>query len=104
MTFEGNNWDILSGLSAIAVYYFVYIKNNLNRNVLLFWNFICLALLLNVVVTGILSVPTSFQQLNLEQPNIAMLYFPFAWLPSFIVPAVLFSHIASIRNFLKSKS
>lgn len=104
MTFEGNNWDILSGLSAIAVYYFVYIKNNLNRNVLLFWNFICLALLLNVVVTGILSVPTSFQQLNFEQPNIAMLYFPFAWLPSFIVPAVLFSHIASIRNFLKTKS
>jgi hypothetical protein len=32
------------------------------------------------------------------------LYFPFAWLPSFIVPAVLFSHIASIRNLLKTKS
>lgn len=104
MTFEGNNWDILSGLSAIAVYYFIYIKNNRNRNVLLFWNFICLALLLNVVVTGILSVPTAFQQLNFEQPNIAILYFPFAWLPSFIVPAVLFSHIASIRNLLKTKS
>lgn len=103
MTFEGNNWDILSGISAIVVYYFAYIKNRMNNNVFLIWNFICLALLINIVVTGILSAPSVFQKLNFDQPNIAILYFPFVWLPSFIVPAVLFSHIASIRNILKNK-
>ncbi|HVF96549.1 MAG TPA: hypothetical protein VM871_04480, partial [Flavisolibacter sp.] len=36
-----------------------------------------------------------------DQPNIAVLYFPFIWLPSFIVPVVLLSHLVCIRQLLK---
>ena len=103
MTFEGRNFDILSGLSAPLVIYFGYYHHKLNRTVLLAWNFICLALLLNIVINAVLAAPFPFQQFAFDQPNVAILHFPFIWLPCLIVPAVLFSHLASISQLLKSK-
>lgn len=104
MTFEGRNFDILSGLSAPFIYYFGFIKKSLGRNILLLWNFICLALLLNIVFNAVLSLPSVFQQFAFEQPNIAILHFPFVLLPSVLVPLVLFAHLASIRQLLYNKS
>lgn len=101
MTFEGKNLDILSGLSAPLVAYLAYDKLKLNKTTLLIWNFICLGLLFNIVIIAILSAPTPFQQLAFEQPNLAILFLPFVWLPGFIVPSVMLSHIASIRQLLK---
>ncbi|MDJ1483199.1 hypothetical protein QNI16_22060 [Cytophagaceae bacterium YF14B1] len=100
MTFEGRNLDILSGLSAPFIYYFGFVRQQLNRTVLLVWNILCLVLLLNVVIHAILSFPYPFQQFGFDQPNIAVLHFPFVWLPSGVVPLVLLSHIASIRQLL----
>jgi len=102
MTFEGRNFDILSGLTAPFIYYFGFIKKQLNRTILLIWNFVCLGLLINIVVTAVLSAPLPFQKLAFEQPNIAVLYFPYNWLPSCVVPLVLLSHLASIRKLLKA--
>ncbi len=104
MTFEGRNFDILSGLSAPFIYYFGFVKRRLSRNVLLIWNFICLALLLNIVFNALLSLPSAFQQFGFEQPNIAILQFPFVLLPSVLVPLVLFAHLASIRQLLNDKN
>jgi hypothetical protein len=101
MTFEGWNFDILSGITSLLVYYFGLVKQKLNRTVLLTWNFACLALLINIVVIALLSAPLPFQQLAFDQPNIAVMYFPFVWLPCCIVPLVLFAHLASIRILLK---
>lgn len=103
MTFEGRNFDIVSGISAPIIAYFAFANKNLNRKVLLIWNFICLALLINIVVTAILAVPTPLQQIAFDQPNTAILYFPFSWLPTFVVPVVAFCHLASIRQLLSSK-
>lgn len=100
MTFEGRNFDILSGLSAPLIYYFGFVKKQLNDTLLLLWNFICLGLLLNIVINAILSAPFPFQKFAFDQPNVAVLYFPFVWLPSCIVPLVLFSHLVSIRYLL----
>lgn len=98
MTFEGFNFDILSGLSAPIVFYLVFNKNILGKNFLLLWNIISLGLLFNIVIIAVLSAPFPFQQFGLAQPNIAVLYFPFNWLPTLVVPLVLFSHLASIRQ------
>jgi hypothetical protein len=103
MTFEGRNFDILSGLTAPVIFYLFFVKKRVGNTFLLVWNVCCLALLLNIVITAVLSAPFRFQQLAFEQPNIAVLYFPFAWLPSCIVPMVLFSHLAAIRQLLRSK-
>lgn len=104
MTFEGRNFDILSGLTAPLVFYFGFVRQQIHRNLLLAWNFLCLALLINIVVNAMLSAPSSFQQFAFEQPNVGVLYFPFIWLPCFIVPVVLLSHLVSIRQLLKSKA
>jgi hypothetical protein len=100
MTFEGRNFDILSGLTAPLVAYFGYYKQKLNTAILLAWNFLCLALLINIVANAVLAAPFPFQQFAFEQPNVAVLYFPFALLPAFIVPAVLFAHLVCIRQLL----
>lgn len=100
MTFEGRNFDIISGLTAPVIFYFGFIKKTLPNKILLLWNFICLGLLINIVTIAVLSAPFSFQQLAFDQPNIALLYFPFIWLPCCIVPLVLFSHLAAVRQLL----
>ena len=102
MTFEGRNFDIIAGISAPIMAYFAFNKNKISRKVLLFWNLICLALLLNIVINALLSVPSPLQQFAFEQPNMAILNFPFSWLPTFIVPIVLFGHLVSIRQLIKN--
>jgi hypothetical protein len=103
MTFEGRNFDILSGLSAPFIAYFGYSKRKISRPALLLWNFICLGLLLNVVIHAVLAVPGPLQRIAFDQPNIAVLYFPFVWLPGIIVPSVLFSHLVNIRQLLSAQ-
>ncbi|MBL7870813.1 MAG: hypothetical protein JNM78_04310 [Cyclobacteriaceae bacterium] len=101
MTFEGRNWDILSGISAPIIYYFVFRIRKINKSVLLIWNFVCLGLLVNVVTIALLAAKTPFQQIDFEQPNIGVAYFPFVLLPCLVVPLVFFSHLAAIRQLLK---
>ncbi|MBK0404263.1 hypothetical protein I5M27_14800 [Adhaeribacter sp. BT258] len=103
MTFEGRNFDIISGLTAPLVYYFAFVKKSLSPKVILIWNFVCLGLLFNIVINAILSAPTPIQQFAFDQPNIAILYFPFVWLAGFIVPVVLLAHLAAIRQLLSGK-
>ena len=98
MTFEGRNFDILSGITAPFIYYFGFVKNKLDKKIILTWNFLCLGLLINIVGIALLSAPFPFQKFAFNQPNIALAYFPFVWLPCCIVPLVLFSHLVSIRQ------
>jgi len=98
MTFEGRNFDIISGLTAPVLAYLVFNKKRIDRKVLLVGNIIWLALLLNIAVNAMLSGPFPFQQFAFDQPNIAILNFPFSWLPTFVVPVVLFGHLVSIRQ------
>lgn len=100
MTFEGRNFDVFSGITAPLVYYLYFHRKIAGNKFLLIWNIICLALLFNIVVNAVLSVPSPFQQQAFEQPNIAVLYFPFVWLPCCVVPLVLFSHLAVIRRLI----
>ncbi len=101
MTFEGRNWDIISGLTAPLIYYYGFVINKLSKSILIGWNIVCLGLVLNVMINGILSVPSPIQQFAFEQPNIAILYFPFVLLPAVIVPVVIFVHLVSLRRLLK---
>jgi hypothetical protein len=101
ITFQGTNFDVLSGLTAPLVYYFGYVRKVLGRKTLIAWNVACLLLLGNVVITAILSTPLQFQQFAFSQPNIAMFYCPFTWLPCFLVPLVLFAHVVCLRGLLK---
>jgi hypothetical protein len=101
MTFAGRNFDILAGLTAPLVAYWGFLKGQTNRRLLLIWNVASLGLLANIVVNALLSAPSPFQQFAFDQPNVAILYFPISWLPTFVVPIVLLSHLTALRQLLQ---
>lgn len=98
MTFAGWNFDILAGMTAPLLAYFLLRNDGASKKWVLIWNLLGLLLLLNIVALGILSAPGPLQRLSFETPNIAIFEFPYVWLPSFAVPAVLFSHLVAIRK------
>jgi hypothetical protein len=100
MTFEGVNLDILSGLTAPLIWYLAFKRGRVNTTILWIWNIACLLLLINIVAVALLSVPTPMQRLAFEQPNVGVLYFPYIWLPACVVPLVLLSHLAAIRQLV----
>jgi hypothetical protein len=100
MTFEGSNFDILSGITAPIVYFIAFRGGKINRSVLIVWNVFALLLLFNIVITAALSFPGPLQRIAFDQPNIGVMYFPFIWLPTVIVPVVLFCHLASLWKLL----
>ena len=104
MTFDGRNFDILAGITAPFVAYYGLTKQKLSRQIILIWNFACLGLLINIVVNALFSAPSPIQKFAFDQPNIAILNFPFSLLPTFIVPIVLFGHLISIRQLMKYKT
>lgn len=105
MTFEGRNLDIISGLTAPLIIWLVW-RNGLlvKPKILLLWNFICVLLLMNIVINAVLSAPLPFQRFAFDQPNVAILYFPYVWLPGFIVPAVLMAHLVALRQIFTPKN
>jgi hypothetical protein len=99
MTFNGYNFDIIFGFTApiMALLYFTFKK--IPARVMLIWNVLGLISVLAVVARGIGAVPSPIQSWDFSQPNYAVMHFPFIWLPSFIVPVVVLSHLIAIRRF-----
>lgn len=104
MTYEGWNFDILSGITAPIIFWLAFRHGKTNRTLLIVWNIFALALLINIVTIAIRSLDSPFNNIPFEQQNRALLYFPFIWLPAIIVPIVLFSHLASLWNLLRVES
>ena len=100
MTFEGNNFDILPGITAIFIYYFGFVKKKLSDRVLLVWNMVSVTILTITITIAVLAVPTVFQQIAFDQPNTAVLYFPFILLPAIVAPLAYFSHVIAIRQLI----
>lgn len=103
MTFAGLNFDILSGITAPFVYWLAFRNGAVNRPVLIAWNIAALALLAIIVTLAVLAFPSPMQQIALHQPNRAVMYFPYVWLPTVVVPIVLFAHLASLYKLLTNK-
>jgi len=102
MTFAGRNFDILAGITAPLIIWMM-VKNKISKPFLIVWNVLSLLLLVFIIFNGILSAPTAIQKFAFDQPNIALFHFPFVLLPAFVVPAVLFSHFASLSKLLAKK-
>lgn len=94
MTFEGRNFDILSGvLGVVAAYSFTQ-----NRTALYAYNFIGLGLLINIVTVAILSMPTPFRVFMNEPSNTLVTKVPFILLPAMLVPLAYGLHFLSLRQ------
>lgn len=99
MTYEGLNFDIFSGISAtILLIYNILGKKEIPSTLFRIWNYLCLVLLFIIVSIGILSAPSFLQRLSFEQPNVAVLIFPFSFLPAIVVPTVLLAHLFILKK------
>ena len=102
MTYKGWNFDILVGISALLILVYLFsFKGKLDKSLFIIWNGIGLAFLLVIISLGILSSPLPIQQFAFDQPNIAILEFPYCFLPTCVVPVVLISHVLLISQQLK---
>ena len=102
MTFEGLNYDILIGLSALIIGYYSLSANKWPRIIALLWNFAGLLLVTNIFIVSFLSTPSPLRQFFNEPANTVVAYFPFVWIPAFIVPFAYLMHILSIKQIIRN--
>ena len=103
MTFEGMNYDILSGITAPFAALFLVGGKTKYRIGAIIWNFVTIGLLFNVVIRAIMATPFFYDPNLFDTPNVAVLFVPFIWLPTFIVPLVLVAHITSLYQLFTEK-
>ena len=102
MTFEGRNFDILAGITAPLIAALAF-RGKISKTGIIIWNVVCLLLLLNIVVTAILSTPSAWRVFMNEPANYIVTYFPVSWLPGFLVPLAYYLHFISLKQLLQSE-
>jgi hypothetical protein len=99
MSFAGRNWDILTGVAA-SVLGLWSLRRPLDFRVARIFNIVGFALLANVVVIAILSLPVPFRVFQNEPANVWVAELPFVWLPAFLVQTALLSHVLILRRLV----
>lgn len=97
MTFEGSNFDGLSGLLAVPVA--MILSKKWAPKLLLVFNLVGLVLLLNILVIAVLSMPTPLRYFMNEPPNTLVGEFPFIYLGAVLVAIAQALHIFSLRQW-----
>ena len=103
MTFEGRNLDILTGLTAPLIAYMVFDRRKWSPTVAVIWNILGLLLLINIVVTALLSMPTPARVFMNEPANTLVATFPYAWIPGIFVILAYTLHFFSLRQLALQK-
>jgi len=105
MTFEGRNYDVLTGLSAPVFAWICYGQGRRLHKLAIAWNIAGLVLLLNIVITAILSAPVPFRVFMNEPANTLVAEFPIVFLPAFLVPLAFAMHFFFFRKmYLQHRS
>lgn len=102
MTFAGRNFDILSGLTAIPLAWFAA-RSQVPRWMLYAWNFLGLALLINIVGTAIVSMPGPLRLFTNDPANTLIARWPYIWLPTFLVTTALMGHLLLFRRLRRER-
>ena len=95
MSYSGRNFDIVTGATAIVVALLVATGRAGHRLVLV-WNVLGLALLVNVLTIAILSTPV-VAYFGEDRLNVFVTDPPFVWLPAVMVLAALAGHLVIFR-------
>ncbi len=103
MTFEGYNFDVLTGLTAPIVAYFCFTKKQWPRSVAIAWNVGGLILVFTIVTISVFSFPTPFRYFMNEPANRIVAQFPFVWLPAILVTIAYSMHFFSLKQLLSKR-
>lgn len=98
MTFEGYNFDVVPALLGPVVGYLVFRSNKLPHWVASVWNVFGITMVVTIVVIATLSIPSPIRQFMNEPSNTMIAYFPFIWLPGFLVPMAIFMHLVNLKQ------
>jgi hypothetical protein len=98
MTYSGRNFDVITGVTGLLLGSWLLSGRPAPRALVLGWNLLGLALLLNIVGVAVLSTPVSFRRFPEGPPNLLPSTFPYIWLPSFLVQVALGSHLLIFRQ------
>jgi hypothetical protein len=103
MSFEGRNFDILTGLFAVPVGYYCFVKKAWPSWVAFLYNVGGLLLLLNIMLIAAFSMPTPLRLFHNEPANTLVGHFPFIFLPGVLVPLAYTLHIFSLCQWAMAR-
>jgi hypothetical protein len=103
MTYSGRNFDIISGITGLILGGWLLSGRTVPRAVVLAWNTLGLALLVNIVGVAVLSTPAPFRRFLEDPANLVPSTFPYVWLPSFLVQVALGSHLLVFRQLVRPR-
>ena len=98
MTLAGGNIEILVAATAPAAAWLAY-RGSMGRKIAWAWNLIGLFSLANIVVRAVLSAPGPLHLIVAETPDVAILIYPFTFIPGFLAPLAMTLHILAFRSF-----
>ena len=98
MTWDGSNWDIVSGV--LACFAFAFVRGRL----WLAWtvNIVGIILLINVARVAIMSSPVPFGW-NIDPPLELILYLPYAYIVPICVGGAAMGHVILTRRLLSKR-
>ena len=103
MSYSGRNFDIVSGVTALAVGIWLATGERRSwRPVVFAWNTLGVVLLVNILVVALLSAPTNFRVFMNEPANTWITRAPWVWLPTVMVFAALLGHLLVYRRLRRA--
>jgi hypothetical protein len=99
MTFEGHNFDIVSGGLALGLGLWLW-RGSAPRAAVWAFNLIASALLVNVATIAVLSSPLPIRHYMNEPAVLLAFHFPYAWIIPVCVGGALFGHLLIFRWLL----
>jgi len=99
-TFEGNNYDILIGITAIPIAFYAY-KGKISKGLLIFWNIAGLFILANTVRVFVFSAFFP-ETLEMESSKVSLQFLtpPLLFIAGIFMPLAVFLHGLSLKNLL----
>jgi hypothetical protein len=104
MTYSGRNFDIVTGVLALALAVAIWRSGRVPRALVLAWNWLGLALLINIVTVAVLSPPVPFRVFMNEPANTFVTQPPWVLLPTFLVQGALLGHLLVFRQLARSRA
>jgi hypothetical protein len=97
MTYTGWNFDIVTGLTALPVAWWLARGHSHGRALAIAWNLMGALLLTNVLIIALLSTPM-FAAFGPDRLNVWVTHPPFVWLPTMMVVCAITAHLVIHRK------
>lgn len=102
MTFEGQNFDVLTAIGAVVVW--LVCRKREVRGLVLAWNVLGLALLARIVFIAVRAMPGPWPADPVEPQNTIVLTSAFVWIPVLYVTTALFVHVLVFRALFAQRA